>query len=229
MIQCLRRGPKFGTQSQLGPGSWKGPEKVTILLSSPKFHFDVFLGGYLLWKKIYFDLNLKFMRDKYIYYTLSSKYEMLVFLSWRSNFSLRSLCRQLTNTPHFFSGYILTRITFFGAQALITCCCILYKSKKMQGWISLSPGRVNVKSRANRSLQRSSLGKNYSLRGNPAPSPTVPLLHCPQAPPCRDFLLLCRHVTLPSPITRAGQASRTWGQHSWSWRWCWLAQERVWN
>ena len=44
------------------------------------------------------------------------------------------------------------------------------------------------------------------LRSNPAPSPTVPLLHCPQAPPCRDFLLLCRHLTLPNNQGRASTA-----------------------
>ena len=80
-MQCLRRGPKFGTWPQLGPGSFKGPKKVPILLSSPKFHFDVFPDGYLLWKKMYFDLNLKYIRDKYINYALSSRYETLVFLA----------------------------------------------------------------------------------------------------------------------------------------------------
>ena len=66
---------------------------------------------------------------------------------------------------------------------------LLYTVLKQKGarLNSLSPGRVKVKSRANRSLQRSSLGKNYSLWGNPAPSPTVPLLHCPHGPSMPRF------------------------------------------
>ena len=85
---------------------------------------------------------------------------------------------------------------------------LLYTVLKQKGarLNSLSPGRVKVKSRANRSLQRSSLGKNYSLWGNPAPSPTVPLLHCPHGPSCRDFLLLCRHFTPSDDQGRAGSA-----------------------
>jgi len=39
----------------------------------------------------------------------------------------------------------------------------------------------------NRSLQRSSLGKIDPLRGNPAPSPTVPLLQCPHGPSMPRF------------------------------------------
>ena len=80
-MQCSRQGPKLETWSQLVLGSLKGPKKVPILLSSPKFHFDVFPDGYLLWKKMYFDLNLKYIWDKYVYYTLSSRYETLVFLA----------------------------------------------------------------------------------------------------------------------------------------------------
>ena len=37
VVQCLRRGPKLGTRSKLGPGSLKVPKKGPILLSSPKF------------------------------------------------------------------------------------------------------------------------------------------------------------------------------------------------
>ena len=39
----------------------KMSQKVPILLASPKFHFSVFVDGYLLWKKMYFDLNLKYI------------------------------------------------------------------------------------------------------------------------------------------------------------------------
>ena len=46
------------------------------------------------------------------------------------------------------------------------------------------------------------------LRSNPAPSPTVPLLHCPQAPQCRDFLLLARHFPPSDDQGRAGSAHR---------------------
>ena len=62
-------------------GSLEGPKKVPILLASPKFHFSVFVDGYLLWKKMYFDLNLKYIWDKYTYYTLSSRYETLGFFA----------------------------------------------------------------------------------------------------------------------------------------------------
>ena len=70
-IQCdTQKSPNFAI-----------PKKVPILLSSPKFHFDVFLDGYLLWKNMYFDWHLKYIWDKYIYYTLSSRNETLVFLA----------------------------------------------------------------------------------------------------------------------------------------------------
>ena len=97
---------------------------------------------------------------------------------------------------------------------------LLYTVLKQKGarLNSLSPGRVKVKSRANRSLQRSSLGKNYSLRGNPAPSPTVPLLHCPHGPSMPRF-------SPPLQMVMVGKGTRTlqdvdvaWWQRLWWWR-----------
>ena len=41
----------------IGTRLLKRSQKVPILLSSPKFHCDVFQDGYLLWKKMYFDLK----------------------------------------------------------------------------------------------------------------------------------------------------------------------------
>ena len=60
-----------------------GPKKVLILLASLKFHFSVFVAGYWIFtmKKDVFDLILKYIRDKYTYYTLSSRYETLVSLA----------------------------------------------------------------------------------------------------------------------------------------------------
>ena len=43
-------------------------------------------------------------------------------------YSLRPLDRQKP-FPVFFSQYISTRITCFGALALVTCCCLLYQTK----------------------------------------------------------------------------------------------------
>ena len=63
------------------------------------------------------------------------------------------------------------------------------------------------KIRTNRSLQKSSLGKNWSLRGDPAPSPTVPLLQCPHGPPQPEIcLLLCRQFTPSNNQGREGSA-----------------------
>ena len=65
----------------IGTRLLKRSQKIPLLLSSLKFHFYVSLDEYLLWKKMYFDLNLKYIRDKYINYALSSRYETLVFLA----------------------------------------------------------------------------------------------------------------------------------------------------
>ena len=68
MFSVCDEVPNWG----LGPNwdqtdSLIGPKKVPILLSSPKFHFDVFLDRYLIWKKVYFDLSLKYIDIESIY------------------------------------------------------------------------------------------------------------------------------------------------------------------
>ena len=65
------------------------------------------------------------------------------------------------------------------------------------------------------------------LRGDPAPSPTVPLLQCPQAPTCRDFSPPLQTLNPPQKPGSSKHRARggSW-QHSWSWRWCWPAKER---
>ena len=76
------------------------------------------------------------------------------------------------------------------------------QKQKVQGRISLSLVKVKVKFTQTEVYKDSPLEKIDPLRSNPAPSPTVPLLHCPQAPPCRDFLLFARQVVMVGKGTR---------------------------
>ena len=91
---------------------------------------------------------------------------------------------------------------------------------KVQGRISLSLSlslvKVKVKFTQTEVYKDSPLEKIAPLRSNPAPSPTVPLLHCPHGP-SMPRCFSSSADTSPPPMTRAGQAPRTWGawQHSW--------------
>ena len=94
-----------------------------------------------------------------------------------------------TKTSHFSLNLFSTRITCFGAQALV----------------------MKVKFTQTEVYKDSPLEKIDPLRSNPAPSPTVPLLHCPHGPSMPRFFSLSADSS-PPPIARAGQAPRTWGR-----------------
>ena len=86
---------------------------------------------------------------------------------------------------------------------------------KVQGWISLSLAlslvRVKVKFTQTEVYKDHLMEKIDPLRGDPAPSPTVPLLHCPHGPSMPRFFSLSADSS-PPPIARAGQAPHTWGR-----------------
>ena len=85
------------------------------------------------------------------------------------------------------------------------------QKQKVQGRISLSLVKVKVKFAQTEVYKDSPLEKIDPLRSNPAPSPTVPLLHCPHCPSMPRFFSSSAD-TKSSPITRAGQAPRTSGR-----------------
>ena len=85
------------------------------------------------------------------------------------------------------------------------------QKQKVQGRISLSLVKVNAKFAKTEVCKDSPSGKIDPLRSNPAPSPTVPLLHCPHGPSMPRFFPSSAD-TKSSPITRAGQAPRTSGR-----------------
>ena len=69
-----------------------------------------------------------------------------------------------TKTSHFSLNLFSTRITCFGAQALVTCCCILYKTKGARPNFTFTitfTSESESKIHTNRSLQRFSFGKNW--------------------------------------------------------------------
>ena len=61
------------------------------------------------------------------------------------------------------------------------------QKQKVQGRISLSLVKVKVKFTQTEVYKDSPLEKIDPLRSNPAPSPTVPLLHCPHGPSMPRF------------------------------------------
>ena len=84
------------------------------------------------------------------------------------------------------------------------------QKQKVQGRISLSLVKVKVKFTQTEVYKDPLMEKIDPLRGDPAPSPTVPLLHCPHGPSMPRFFSLSADSS-PPPITKAGQAPRTWG------------------
>ena len=87
---------------------------------------------------------------------------------------------------------------------------------KVQGWISLSLAlslvKVKVKFTQTEVYKDPLMEKKIDpLRGNPAPSPTVPLLLCPHGPSMPRFFSSFAD-TKPPPIIRARQAPHTWGR-----------------
>ena len=85
------------------------------------------------------------------------------------------------------------------------------QKQKVQGRISLSLVKVKVKFSQTEVYKDPLLEKIDPLRGNPAPSPTVPLLQCPHGPSMPRFFSSSADIS-PPRITRAGQAPRTWGR-----------------
>ena len=72
-------------------------------------------------------------------------------------FSLRPLVRQRQKTLIFLWIYFLTRITCFSALAWVTCCRILYKSKRCKVKFHFHLVKLKVKFGTIRSLQRAEM------------------------------------------------------------------------
>ena len=113
----------------------------------------------------------------------------------------------------FFSEFIFNSHYMFRRSGPGHMLLHTVQKQKVQGRISLSLVKVKAKFAQ---TEDPPLEKIDPLRSNPAPSPTVPLLHCPHGPSMPRFFSSSAD-TSPPPMTRAGQAPRTWGawQHSW--------------
>ena len=76
------------------------------------------------------------------------------------------------------------------------------RKQKVQGRISLSLVKVKVKFTQTEVYKDPLMEKIDPLRGDPAPSPTVPLLHCPHGPSMPRF-------SPPLQMVMVGKGTRT--------------------
>ena len=99
-------------------------------------------------------------------------------------FSQTSLQTNVKNPSSFSSIYFSTRITCFGAQALVTCCCILHKIKGARSNFTFT-----CKSESELHDKQMFREKNWAPPGQPGSPQRFPLLLRPRGP------------SLPSPRT----------------------------
>ena len=104
----------------------------------------------------------------------------------------------------FFSEFIFNSHYMFRRSGPGHMLLHTVQKQKVQGRISLSLVKVKVKFAQTEVYKDSPLEKIDPLRSNPAPSPTVPLLHCPHGPSMPRFFSSFAD-TKPPPIIRAGQ------------------------